>query len=62
MMIIKNDTTINIIKSEWKNDRGLLTMKLEGEDIYLTIFMNSGICLNKPVHLKNQKLKLFYFP
>ena len=39
----KNDTSINIVKNEWINGRGLLTMYLEnGEDIYLTVF-NSDI-------------------
>ena len=35
----KNDTSIDIVKNEWINGRGLLTMYLEnGEDIYLTVF------------------------
>ena len=35
----KNDTSINIVKNEWANGRGLLTIYLEnGEDIYLTVF------------------------
>ena len=52
----KNDTTINIIKTEWKNGRGLLTMKLEeGEDIYLTIFKNSGN--NHEIYLTNYVFK-----
>ena len=52
----KNDTSINIIKSEWINGRGLLTMKLEnGEDIYLTVFKNSGS--DDEVYLTNYVFK-----
>ena len=39
----QNDTNINIVKDEWINGRGLLTMYLEnGEDIYLTVFKTNS--------------------
>ena len=55
----KNDTSINIVKNEWINGRGLLTMILDnGEDIYLTVFkdnLNSDI--NDDIYLTNYVFK-----
>ena len=54
----KNDTSIAIIKNEWINGRGLLTMRLEdGEDIYLTVFKtNSNINIDE-IYLTNYVFK-----
>ena len=55
----KNDTSINIVKNEWINGRGLLTMKLDnGEDIYLTVFKdNSNSDINDDIYLTNYVFK-----
>ena len=57
----KNDTSINIVKNEWINGRGMLTMYLEnGEDIYLTVFkieQNSNLKSNDDIYLTNYVFK-----
>ena len=53
----KNDTSITIVKDEWINGRGLLTMKLEnGEDIYLTVYKTNSIT-NDEIYLTNYVFK-----
>jgi hypothetical protein len=53
----KNDTSITIVKDEWVNGRGLLTMKLEnGEDIYLTVYKTNSIT-NDEIYLTNYVFK-----